>query len=299
MTFAHPSLLFLLIVPLAAAMWEWLRGGRQIRLPFDHGRVVHRRWLDRIIRAAAMLPYALAMVAILLVAGPQRELLGEAQREVQNVNLLLDSSMSMNGKPHDAAMDAVEAFTNRRKGDAFALTLYGNDVLNWIPLTKDLGPIRLSRPFIKPNAMPSEFGGTSTGYALSFVCDQLKRSPKGDRVVILITDGSAGDLNVEKAEAIAERLADAGIVVYTILINDQAVPPAAQLISDRTGGFLFQSGDPDAIASIFDRIDMMTPVKMRPVSRSRVDWFGPVAVSGLLLAALHTLLLFGMRFNPW
>ena len=42
------------------------------------------------------------------------------------------------GTRSDKAIEAIKEFTTYRKGDAFGLTIFGSDVLHWVPVTKDL-----------------------------------------------------------------------------------------------------------------------------------------------------------------
>ena len=94
----------------------------------------------------------------------------------------------------DKAVEALQEFVSHRKGDAFGVTLFGTEVLHWVPLTKDLDALKHSAPFMKPEAMPPYMGGTRIGLALRSVHKILADRPKGDKMIVLISDGSSGDL---------------------------------------------------------------------------------------------------------
>src|SRR6185503_14700649 len=101
----------------------------------------------------------------------------ERERQMTNIQFCLDVSSSMtspfgSGSRYDAAMDAISEFINQRKGDAFGLTIFGNEVLHWVPITKDVSAIKLATPFLRPEKMPYYFGGTQIGKALE-ECQKL------------------------------------------------------------------------------------------------------------------------------
>jgi hypothetical protein len=82
-------------------------------------------------------------VSILILAGPQRLAKPEDERVLTNIEVVLDVSGSMmapfgDGTRADKAFEAIVGFTSFRKGDAFGLTIFGTEVVHWVPLTKDL-----------------------------------------------------------------------------------------------------------------------------------------------------------------
>ena len=70
MTFAHPKLIYLLVIPVTLLFWEWVRRGRPLVMPFDH---VHKRrgWFRGLpVLAANSLPAVLLALAIVFLARP-------------------------------------------------------------------------------------------------------------------------------------------------------------------------------------------------------------------------------------
>jgi Ca-activated chloride channel family protein len=305
-SFAHPTLLLLLVVPVYFAAWTWTRrgGGGEIVLPFDHANVRNRTFLARLIKLANVLPALLLAVGILVLAGPQRLTSNESQRELTNIQFCLDVSGSMtaqfgDGSRYDGAKKAIDEFVNYRKGDAFGLTIFGNEVLHWVPITKDVSAIKLATPFLRPERMPSYFGGTQIGKALEECQKLLVTRPEGDRLIILVTDGFSADLSGGRALEIASSLRKDKIVVYTIQVADEALPDEMHTISDITGGEVFAAGDPAALGTVFKHIDKMQAARLKPPSRDFADFFAPVALVGVGVASLHLLTLFGLRYTPW
>src|SRR5262245_52761967 len=113
LSFLHPWLLLLLVVPVGLLAWVWRRPGQQVVLPLDHGRP-GRGWTWRVaLNAADSVPALLLAVAVILLAGPQRYAEPEARRKLTNIQLCLDISYSMtwtfgDGSRYDAATKAVD-----------------------------------------------------------------------------------------------------------------------------------------------------------------------------------------------
>lgn len=309
--FTHPWLLLLLAVPVLLAAWEVTRRGIGVRLPFDHRpaadlRPRRRRLLGGLAVAAGVLPPAVLACAVLLVAGPRWSVDGGREKELTNIQICLDISGSMtspfgtDGKTrYDAAIADVSDFTSGRKGDAFVLTLFGTEVLHWVPLTKDTDAIRRATPFVRPNLMPRQFGGTSIGYALSRCRSLLNQREEGDRMIVLVTDGYSADIVGARGEELAQDLPADKIAVYPISVTEEAAPEALYTIAAITGGEVFAAGDAAAPSAVFKRIDAMRAARLRPPGQAYEDLLWPVAWAGLVVAAMHGLALLGLRFTPW
>ena len=69
MTFAHPWVLILLVLPVLLGAWEWQRRGHALVLPVDHTGYRPRRWLERAVKTANLLVPRLLAVPIVLLKG--------------------------------------------------------------------------------------------------------------------------------------------------------------------------------------------------------------------------------------
>lgn len=304
MSFAHPWVLLLLALPALLGMWEWQRSGQRLVLPFDHGQGKHNGMLERLIKGMNLLAPGLLAIAILLLAGPQRLSKSADARVLTNLQICLDVSGSMTadfggGTRSDKAMEAITEFTSYRKGDAFGLTAFGTEVLHWVPVTKDLGAIRASAPFLRPEKMPPYMGGTLIGRALRAVQQRLVALPEGDRMIILISDGESFDLRGGAAEKIGRELSQEGIVMFYIHVAEGAPQDETFTIASMTGGQAFSAGDPLALKEVFRRIDAMKPARPKPSTPEPADFFWPFAMAGLGFVGLQTLSLLGLRYTPW
>jgi Ca-activated chloride channel family protein len=302
MSFLHPGLLLLLIVPAALLLWTWRRRGQQVVLPFDHGLPGDGLPWRIALELAESLPALLLAVAIVLLAGPQRAGKPVSKRKLTNIELCLDISRSMGaslgeGSRYDAAMKATEEFVDFRKGDAVGLTFFGNNVLHWVPLTSDPSAIKCAPPFMRPGKVPPWFNGTEIARALRACKQVLVERQDGDRLIVLVSDGESGDL-LGNAEALARELKEARITVFAIIIG---VPIQAEVrtIARATGGEAFEVGDPEALRAMFRRIDEMSQAPLEKQLPDMQDDFRPWCLVGLVLLGLASMAALGMRYVPW
>ncbi len=304
MTFAHPWLLALLVLPVGLAVYLWKRAGRRVPLPFDHQPLRRGRLLGALLKAADLLPVLLLMLAIAILAGPRRFEQPRSEREMTNILFCLDVSGSMmanfgSGTRYDAAMEAVNDFITYRKGDAFGLTVFGSAVLNWVPLTNDVSAFKCAPPFLRPDVLPGWFGGTNIGMALRSAEKTLLAGDSGDRMIVLFTDGMSFDLMNGQDVAIAQSLKRNNIKVYDVHVAEGSPPDEVAVIASMTGGEVFAAGDPASLKAVFAKIDEMQKAPLKRVTPDPVDFFQPFALAGLGIGGLYLLTLFGLRHTPW
>ena len=304
MTFAHPLVLLLLILPLWLGVWVWRRESGRVVLPFDYGPVRSGWGWKWLLDSAHTLPVLLLAIGIVLAAGPQHYGEPKQKRSLTNIEFCLDVSMSMtapfgDGSRYDAAMKAAEEFLSFRSGDAFGLTFFGNNVLHWVPLTTDISAFRCAPPFMRPERLPNWFGGTEIGRALRACRKMLVQREEGDRMIILITDGLSADLFNGQDVEVANELKREGITVYVVLIMEGDIPAQMSTIAEITGGAALSAEDPGSLKTVFARIDEMKQAKLEKTLGDTLDAFQPWCCASLACLALHTLAAFGLRYTPW
>ncbi|MEK6249887.1 MAG: VWA domain-containing protein [Planctomycetales bacterium] len=305
MSFGHPWLLLLVAVPVLLMVWEAVRRGMRLAVPFDHSRQPDRRGWQALLWFAEVLPAVLLGIVVAILAAPLVFDEEKQERKLTNVELVVDISGSMNsrfgeGSRYDAAMEAIKYFTNRRRGDAFGLTIFGGEVLRWTPLTKDVAAIRNATPFLKPELMPHAItGGTRIGKAVMFCRKTLTERGEGDRMIVLLSDGRSSDLGTNRARKIGTELADDQIVVHAIHIGDAAAPNDLYELTQPTGGQVFAADQPGSLMGIFDDIDRMKPVEMKSAERRQVFLYQPFILAALIVLGLYVTSLFGLRYTPW
>ena len=292
----------LLTVILLVVIWKLK--GRAIALPFDHGQARNRPLLAGLLHLAAALPVILLGIVLLILCGPSRFGEPKDKRILTNIEFCVDISGSMtsqfgDGSRYDASMKAIDAFLDYREGDAFGLTFFGNTVLHWTPLTFDTSAIRCSVPFMRPEVAPPWFGGTMIGKALQACQKTLTEREEGDRMIVLVSDGSSADLFGGADTQIAESLREDNIVVYAVHIAEGGVPDPIVNITAITGGQVFNPGDAEGLAVVFQRIDEMQETKLEKTIAEKLDNYRPLSLAGLVVLAAHVLLSFGLRYTPW
>jgi Ca-activated chloride channel family protein len=274
-------------------------------MPFDHAAHTRRRATTLALRCAHTLPLLLLAVAIIILAGPRRWGMPKDKRVMTNIEFLVDVSGSMmsqygDGNRYDAAMASVLDFIDRRQGDAFGLLVFGDNILEWVPLTSDPSALRCAPDFLGPTKLPRWFsGGTSIGAALDHTLKVMAARTEGDRMIVLLTDGYSYDLSNGNDVAIGQKLRDANIQVFCIHIDNSPPPPEVTTIASMTGGQIFAAGEPAALQAVFRRIDEMKRARLEKVSAETQDHFRPWATAGAGLLGAWILSLFGLRYTPW
>lgn len=304
MSFRYPVVAVLaIVVGLLLLAWTWYRPGRRTVLPAD--QVSRSRGLGWLIpvNLAESLPAFLATLVILLLAGPQKLGEPENKRELTNIEICLDVSGSMTapfgeGSRYDGAMKSLNEFLSFRKGDAFGLTFFGSNTINWCPLTTDVSAIKCSPPFMRPEMAPPWMGGTEIAKALRYCRKVLNERTEGDRMVVLISDGDSFDL-YGVADELAKDLTKDRISVFAILIGVGAIQEEITEITQKTGGEAFIAGDPEALKSIFKKIDQLKQAKMAKKIAEAKDDFRPYCVAGMVLLGLQLCMGLGLRYTPW
>ncbi len=267
-SFANPLFLMGLIAPVSLIIWTCLRKDRRLVLPFDHGRPGSGLGWQVLLTCAEVLPALLLAVVIVIFAGPQRLSEPKEKRVMTNIELCVDVSGSMtstfgDGTRYDTAMKSVNDFCTYRKGDAFGLTFFGNNELHWCPLTSDVSAVRCSPPFMQPDKLPPWFNGTEIGRALRACKKVLAERQEGDRMILLITDGESSDLNNGNDLAIAKELKAENITVFAVIIGMDRIQDEIHTITGMTGGEAFEAGDPEALKTVFKRIDQMKQTRWK------------------------------------
>lgn len=304
LSFTYPWVLLALVLPLALLVWVWKRHDRRVVLPFDHARAsAGRRWRF-LLNTAEMIPPLLLGIVIFILAGPQRFSEPKSKRSLTNIEFCVDVSGSMSatfgeGTRYDASMKAIDQFLSYRVGDAFGLTFFGHNVLHWCPLTTDVSAIRCAPPFMKPENVPPWMGGTMIGKALLACKDVLSEREEGDRMIVLISDGDSFDLGSGGDEELAQTLRDARITVYAIHTSETEIPAPILTVTSGTDGEAFAPDDPDALKTVFQRINELQRAEMEKTGAETMDDFAPYCMAGLSVLGLGTLALFGLRYTPW
>ncbi len=237
-SFAFPWA-FLLLIPLAVAVWRMLRRKRSRGVLFADatarfGNVV--TWRHRALR---VLPYGFLLGCLALIvaaAGPRSELAREVRAsEALAVMMAADVSGSMRaldlseGSREVTRLDAVKAcfrdFVDRRPEDLIGLVTFGGYASVRSPLTADHRALLHTLSGVN---LPTEDGLddrglpvsddellTAIGDGLALALLRLQDAEPKTKIVILLSDGESNAGAVTPTEAASAAKA-AGVRVYTI-----------------------------------------------------------------------------------
>ena len=185
---------------------------------------------------------------IVLLAGPQQlsapDQAGAHQHRVLRRYLEQHDRPLGDGTRYDASMKAIDHFLDIRKGDAFGLTFFGNNVLHWVPLTGDPSAIRCAPPFMKPENVPPWMGGTMIGKALLACKEILTSREEGDRMIILVSDGESFDLSGGNDESVAQTLKEQHRGLCHSHLGTEIPRRRSSTSRGMTGGEVFPVDDP-------------------------------------------------------
>ncbi len=306
----------LLLLPAPFLVWWLVPPHRErmpgLRVPFFRriaavvgeepraGSVVLRR------RRLEMLLTLLVWIA-LVVALARPERVGEPieiTKAARDVVLAIDISGSMDENDFTAedgstlqrlegVKRVVGRFIEEREGDRVALIVFGEKAFVQSPFTEDL---RTVRELLEQTEVGMAGPHTVIGDAIGLAIRTFEASEIEERLLIVLSDGADTGSRMSPVNA-AEIAASNGVEIFTIGVGDpkgqkgqgdQRVDVAAlEDIAARAGGRFFFADDETGLASVYARIDEMSPRKIETISfRPRQ----PLAVVPLAIAALMGLL---------
>jgi Ca-activated chloride channel family protein len=215
-----------------------------------------------------------------------------------------DEDMALDGRLVDrltAAKAVIADFLDRRSGDRVGLVAFGSRAYVLAPMTLDLDSVRAQ---LRDSEVGLAGRETAIGDAIGLAVKRLARQPRGERVLVLLTDGvnTTGLLDPLKA---AELARDNGVRIHTIAFGgsgggisvfglpialpgggDDIDEATLKRIAQVTGGRAFRARDTAQLAGIYAEIARIEPIARaaRPV-RPRIERY-PWPLAAAFLCAL-------------
>lgn len=290
MTFAHPYLLFLLLLlPLAA----WLKGRRGKPPAFVYSSVQLLRGVQDITksqagRLLASLRWMALALFIIALAQPRLTKFDTTKATASGVDIVVafDLSGSMAAEDFEIggervnrvkmAKNVLEKFIAKRPNDRIGLVAFGTQAYIASPITMDHD--FLSKNLERMDLNTINGNQTAIGSALSTAVNRLRELKSKSKIVILMTDGvnNAGKVAPLTAAEAAQAL---GVKVYTIGVGTQgqAPMPATDMfgrrvyqmvpvdideetltkIANMTGGKYYRADNADKFQAIYREIDKL------------------------------------------
>ena len=218
---------------------------------------------------------ALAAWAMLVAAACRPQWIGEpagAPASGGSLLLALDLSASMDDPALGAktgleiAHRTARAFLAGRAGDRIGLVVFGSKAYVQAPPTFDLQALAA---MVDEAFIGLAGNGTALGDGIALGVARLRGMPRGERVMVLLTDGASteGEMTVPDAARLARRH---GVRVHAIGIG---APPskeeprpgmgldeqALELVAAETGGRYFRASDAQALERIHEALRHAEP----------------------------------------
>jgi Ca-activated chloride channel homolog len=233
---------------------------------------------NRIHVLAATLVWVLVVGAL---ARPER--IGEPveiEKAARDVVLAIDISGSMDERDLlgaegervqrlEAVKRVVGDFIEARDGDRVALIIFGAKAFVQSPFTEDL---RTVRELLEQTEVGMAGPHTVIGDAIGLSIRTFEASEIEQRLLILLSDGADTGSRMSPVNA-AEIAARNGVDIFTIAVGDpegsgeQRVDVATlKDIAERANGAFFFANEEAGLASIYARIDAMTPREVETLS---------------------------------
>ena len=237
MRFVNPwMLVFVLLVPVAGALWTFLRARSEARMRAIVAPSLQRRLLPnrpKTFLVQAMLLLSGLALCLFAAARPQW---GHSTQKIaaksRNVVVALDVSRSMladDVRPNrlERAKADIADLVDSLEGDRCALVAFRQKAVVLCPLTTDRAFLRSALEAATPESAPR--GETDLGAAIRTSLQALDPAMDDHNAIILVSDG--GDLR-NNAFAYAHAAKKRGIPIFTVGLGD---PRRESTIPDASG----------------------------------------------------------------
>ena len=250
-----------------------------------------RSWLlDPMMLAHRLMPIfqIIGLTLLILAMARPRSLLREENIKAEGIDIFLamDLSSSMLSQDFEpdrltVAKKVASEFVADRPYDRFGLAVFAGESYTQSPLTSDHSLLRGILASLECGQLAD---GTAIGMGLASAVNRLKDSEAKSRIIILLTDGSNNEGQIQPMQA-AEIARQLGITVYTIGVGSRGVATVPvgrradgtyvykrarvvideellQRISKLTGGKYYRATDEAGLKDVYVEIDELEKTEL-------------------------------------
>ncbi|MEO1927521.1 MAG: VWA domain-containing protein [Nautiliaceae bacterium] len=156
------------------------------------------------------------------------------------------------------AKELTKEFVNKRKNDSIGLVVFGNIAYIASPLTYNKKIFNT----IVDKIYPTIAGEKTAIYDSLFLSANLFKNVKGEKIIILLTDGE-DNISQVPLEVVLKKLQKEHIKVFTIAIGSDANFNVLQNIAQKTNGKFFIADSVQTLNNIFTTINKLTKSKIK------------------------------------
>jgi Ca-activated chloride channel homolog len=267
--FAHPDLLWLLVLPLLLLLWKGRRGRpAAVRLPSTADAIGSGAHPRSGVGGLSLLPVLLALTLLIIALARPRLGRGSTDIESSGIDILLTVDVSgsmeamdftLRGQPAnrlEVVKDVLAKFVSQRANDKIGLVAFAGRPYLVSPLTQDRAWMEQRIAGLKMGQVED---GTAIGSALVSAVSHIKDSKAKSRIIILLTDG-VNNKGVANPETSAEAAKALGIKVYTIGAGTNGEAPMP--VRDPFGGVRYQRGKVEIDEPMLTKVAELTGGKM-------------------------------------
>lgn len=259
---AHPKILYLLLVIPMIILFYWLANRRKKALLKEFGEqslmqeLMPERSNSRPVFKLVILLIAVAFF-ILGLAGPEfGSKLQEKKHRGVEIIIALDVSNSMMAEDIqpsrlERAKQAISKLVDQMQNDRIGLIIFAGQAYTQLPITNDYVSAKMFLSTISTKSVPVQ--GTAIGAAINLSARSFTPDYKGDKAIILITDGENHE---DDALGAAKAAAENGIIVHSIgvgLPQGAPIPIEGQsknYIKDNQGNVVISKLDEEMLSQI-------------------------------------------------
>ena len=290
MHFAHPQILWFLLILVPLTVWYVLKQrslnatiSLSTTAPFAK---LPKTWKQYLRHLLFILRMATLACLIVVMARPQvRDSWRTTSTEGTDIVLALDVSSSMMARDFtpdrfEAAKEVAAKFISGRESDNIGIVVFAGESLTGVPMTVDRGQLLRYLQNLSMNVLED---GTAIGDGIATSLNRLKEGKAKSKSIILLTDGS-NNTGVVAPVTAAEVAKELGVKIYTIGVGTNGTAPyptrtltgrieftpqpvvideaTLQKIADTTGGKYFRATGNRVLNEVFDEIDSLEKTQM-------------------------------------